>query len=131
MQEYIKIVSSWNYHTNHKQFNCKEQVEKMKNQPNSQQRILGFKERNGCDNKISKTPRQVYRNLNFHSCFCNHLDNSFNHYLDIHENYSKGYLPFTGGFLEQPNKVIEIINLISVLKYELEKKEHDKIKGKK
>jgi len=98
----------------------------MKQLSNSEQRIEGFKNRNGCDNRRSEKPRQTYRNINFHDCYCNHLDHSFGHYLNIHDNYTKGFLPFTGGYLDQPNKVMEIVNLISVLKYEAEKKEQEK-----
>lgn len=103
----------------------------MEHQQNAQQRIEGFKNRNGCENRVSEKPRQTYRNINFHTCFCNHLDLSFNQYLSIHDNYTKNHLPFSGGYLEQPNKVMEIINLISTLRSESERREQEKAKRKR
>ena len=114
-REYVEIVSSWFYHSNKRQYNCHDRVAKMQNMPNAQTRIESFKNRNGCDNRISDKPRQSYNHLQFHNCYCNHLDNSFNSYIMLQDSYNKGFLPFSDGYLEQPNKVMEIINLITNL----------------
>lgn len=99
---------------------------------NAEQRIEDFKNRNGCEGRISENPRQTYGSINFHSCYCNHLDENFHHSLALQENYNKGFLPFSGGYLEQPNKAMEIINLISNLRIETERKEQEKVnKAKK
>lgn len=84
-------------------------------------RIEQFKNRNGCEAK-SKTPRQTHDYIEFYNCYCNHLSSSFDTYLFIHDQYTKGFLPFKGTVLEQPNKSMEVINLISKLKSDYELK---------
>lgn len=122
IQEYISLVSSWNYHTNTKQYNCKEQYKKFK----TSEKLQEFKNRNGCDNIISTKPRQHYENITFYNCYCNHLDYSFLNLIGMYDRYQTGFLPYPGSAQEQPNKVIELFNIISKFKYEQELQNSEK-----
>lgn len=91
-------------------------------------KIEAFKNRNGCEGRLSEKPRQTYDTLRFHSCYCNHLSPSFDSFLYIHEQYGKGFLPFQGALLDQPNKVMDVIALVSKLKAEREAKMQKDVK---
>lgn len=85
--------------------------------------VEGFKDRNGCDGRRAEKPRQTHNNIAFHDCYCNHLDYGFSHWLQMHDQYQNGFLPFAGSAQEQPNKIMEILSVISQLKQELENKQ--------
>lgn len=114
---------------NPRQFNCEEQVRKLKKRPNSEQAIRTFKLRNSCDS-VSETVKQEVNSLRFYNCYCNHLDYSFNHLIEIHSKYEQGILYYPGSLSEQPNKLIDIFNLISQLKEEEKIKQAKQNKGK-
>jgi hypothetical protein len=114
--EYIETVASWEFYTNPKQYNCFKQIGKLKDA----KQVEAFKNRNGCDGRKTEKARQTYDSISFHDCYCNHLARNFDSYIFIHEQYIKGFLPYPGTVLEQPNKVMDIINLISKLKNEQE-----------
>lgn len=41
----------------------------------------------------------------------------------MHDQYQNGFLPFAGSAQEQPNKIMELLSVISQLKQELENKQ--------
>ena len=98
--------------------------------PNGESRIESFKTRNGC-NTVSVKPIQTKGFVQFHNCFCNHLDYGFGALMNTYDNYTKGHLPHQGSYLSQPNKIIEAFSLISHLKNELEEKLQKQNKGKR
>lgn len=89
--------------------------------------IEALKNRNGCGFRISPAPRQITSGLKFYSCFCDHLDDSFDYLLFLQGQFEKGIMPYPGSLIEQPNKIIEVFKLISRLKAEYESKQQAKI----
>lgn len=132
MNEYIEIVATWEHAVNTKQYNCKVNI---KNMREDKVKIEGWKNRNGCENRVLKQPRQTHDSIHFHSCYCNHLSSSFEQYLFIQDQYSKGFLPYPGTTLEQPNKVMDVIQLITKLKQDrqqkLENEQNKQVKSNK
>lgn len=51
--------------------------------------------------------------IHFRNCIGNHFDHSAVHWIQCHAQYEKGFLPFPGSLLEQPNKVMEVFHVIS------------------
>ena len=49
-----------------------------------------------------------------------------NYILTVYEHWEKGSMPFSGTISDQPNKVVEIMNLLNGLKQEQEDKAHKK-----
>lgn len=64
----------------------------------------------------------------FASCLGNFRDIAVNYYLDLYGKYQRGLLPFKGTICEQPNKIIEIFDLIDEIG--AEKAKEDKRRGK-
>lgn len=73
--------------------------------------------------------------IRYHECVCGFRNPSIGLYLDLEDKFSKGVLPFEGAYMDQPAKVIEIINRITNLKIErqqrlLKEQEREYKKGK-
>jgi ribosomal protein L32 len=56
--------------------------------------------------------------IRFHECLCGYRNPSISLYLDLEDKFNKGILPFNGSYLDQPSKIIEIMNRISQLKFD-------------
>lgn len=69
----------------------------------------------GCFDDTTKT-YQV-ENVKFYTCIGN-LVKPIDYLLESFIQYEKGIMPFSGGLLEQPSKIIEVFNIIAHLKYE-------------
>lgn len=70
---------------------------------------------------ISKQePRFTIDGINFHKCVCQYRSNRLGFYLDLLDKQSKGILPFEGSYLDQPAKLIEIINRLDYVKTDIE-----------
>jgi hypothetical protein len=77
--------------------------------------------------------------IGYHSCLCheNFQHPSFGYIMNLYQNFEKGFLPFTGGIMDQPAAVMELIDLISSLyaerdlaQQQKELKKSSKTKGK-
>lgn len=71
---------------------------------------------------ITDSPKVEVGKIGYHSCLCHE---SFQHplmgyLLSMYQNYEKGILPFSGGLLDQPAQVMEILSLLSTLQSERE-----------
>jgi hypothetical protein len=112
-QEYIEMICTFEYYTNSNKYSCKSRSFK------SDKEKVDFESRNGCkvDNKFTKFE---YDNLRFTKCCCNHLSGDFNFIMGMFEQYDKGNLPFSGCYTDQPNKVIDLMNLIQKLNHDRE-----------
>jgi hypothetical protein len=51
-------------------------------------------------------------------CPGNFTNSSVDYYLDLFIKYESGMLPFKGGIPEQPNKIIELFNIIDYINTE-------------
>lgn len=72
----------------------------------------------GCS-KILKSDVANWRNqITFQTCPVNFYSQAFAVYIDLFRHFENGILPFKGGLLEQPNKIMEVFNLIESLKIE-------------
>jgi len=56
--------------------------------------------------------------LNYTNCVGNHFNNYWAYWINYTDTYEKGILPFSGTVLEQPNKFVEVMNLVQNLKSE-------------
>lgn len=52
------------------------------------------------------------RILRFTTCIGNWSSDAWAHWLELHEAYRRGILPYPGSISDQPNKVIEIFRVI-------------------
>ena len=127
LYEYVTINATWHYVNHERQFNCKKQL--VKYQKHSEAQVEDFLNKNGCQDRIIKTVRHSVNNINFYSCICNFNNTFMSFYLEMHELYKKGIMPYQGGLDQQPAYLLEIFNVIDSLYFERNKelaKAHEK-----
>lgn len=84
-----------------------------------------LEQKNGCG-IYREEHRYEIDGIRYHKCLCGYRNPSMSFYLDIEDKFSKGILPFKGSYLDQPAKIIDIINRISSLKLDLNDREQKK-----
>ena len=50
--------------------------------------------------------------MSFSTCIGNWASDAWHPWLEAHAAYKGGHLPFSGSYMEQPNKVIEVFQVI-------------------
>jgi len=134
--EFIKIVATIEAHYQKEIscYRCLDRFKKYKEGEVKDKRILEFKKAKGCFG--SKSLRVIIgvdeyqRRAVFKACPGNYTSLSVNYFIDLFYQYEKGVLPFKGGLMDQPSKIIEVFQLIddkiSQKKNELIKRESRK-----
>lgn len=92
------------------------------------------RKRRGCG-VITEEPKITLddHHIAFHSCLCheNFQYPLMDQILFLHDKYNKGILPYEGSLTDQPNKIIEIFQLIDQLHQEREQQQAKKQQDKK
>ena len=120
LYDYVTINATWHYSHNEKQFNCNKQIARYSK--HSKIQVEDFLNKNGCRNRIIKTVRHNVQNIEFYSCVCNFKCPLLSLYLEMHDLYKKGIMPYPGSFEDQPAQLIEIFSVLDALYYERNKK---------
>lgn len=86
-------------------------------------------------NYIAEKPRHNYKpehnnsenpTVKYKNCIGNHFYAKWSGIINFYEKYNSGILPFSGGFMEQPAKFVEVMELVHNLiveKQEIEKRQ--------
>lgn len=113
MTDYIYLLASLEARLEYKKFGCHYCASKYKEK---------FKEKKrrskGCYDLTTK--KYQIENIIYKSCIGNYNIN-IEFYLESFRKYDSGMLPFTGNLSDQPNKIIEIFNIIEQRRNEKEK----------
>lgn len=134
LSDFALINATWLNNTNDK-FKCKSIYELFGKRKDAELIIKTKKLEKGCE-KIHDRVKVEIDGIGYRSCLCHESFQHpyFNMFLNLSDNYEKGVLPFSGGILEQPAQIVEILNFIAKLKQEyeieLQKKQNDKNKMK-
>lgn len=133
--DYALINATWTHLTD-KNFQCQKIYDLYKKRKDWELVTKLEKAKRGCGT-IKDTVKIEMDGIAYHSCLChpNFQHPLFNTLLVLSEKYEKGILPYSGGVMDQPAQVIEMLSLISKLKQELEleqqKEAAKQSKGKK
>jgi len=118
-KDYAEIVSTFMTLTTPK-YRCSDCNRKYQCDPVKDKKL---KEQNAC-NFYTEKPRHKYTaghnnkgnpGLNYFNCVGNHYYGEWATLINYNQDYSKGIMPFTGGFFEQPAKFVEVMNLVDNL----------------
>ena len=118
--EMIQLYSSFIYLTTDG-LNCKTTLKKSTPE--------ATKIRHNCDFKYS---RKVFGidNIVWNSCLCRFQHSNFNEIMILSKHYEKGLLPMEGTILDQPNALIEKLELIDHLKNLHKQEQHKEMETK-
>lgn len=135
LTDYALLNSTWLNLTN-KRFQCSKLYETYSKRKDADVVIKHEKVIRGCG-EIKDKVKVELDGINYYSCLChkNFQHPLFNTFMVLSDKFDKGIMPFGGGVMEQPAQIIEILNLISKLKSDLEveqaKEQQSKQKGNK
>jgi len=123
ISDVVKINATWLSMTD-EEFQCDKLLKLYENRQDCEIITKMHKIRKGCD-RIDDNIKVEIDGVGYHSCLCNqHFKfNSMNDLINLRNQYNNGNLPFTGGILEQPSQIIELIMFIDRLYNEYEIKE--------
>lgn len=131
--DYVLLNATWTNQTN-KAFQCKQNEEVLKVRKDYELALKFVRTKKGCGT-ISKDVKIELDGFGYYSCLChqNFQHPIFNTLLTIHQQYENGILPFSGGLLDQPSQIIEMLNFISKLKLdnEIEQRKENERNNKK
>jgi len=84
----------------------------------------------GCKDRVPTPLTQ--ENLTYHRCPGNFASNQSYAWLEYHEKFKLGVMPFSGGYYEQPAKVFEIMRIVDSFKLQrdVEKAKQAELKQK-
>ena len=120
LYEYVILLASLEAVFYPKKYNCS----LCRTQYGHSERLIKKAERNrrasGCFDYTTKKYR--VENIIYKSCLGNYQTN-INFFLESFAKYEQGMLPFNGTISEQPNKVIEIFNIIESRRHEFREKQ--------
>ena len=123
------------YLLNPKVYNCQKQHEDYltRNPKVSKEEMIEyFRDSKGCFGGKDKTFKKMYGakqritglvigGIEYTTCLCNHNNSLINLYMTFYDLYEKfGVMPFEGPIADQPNKIIEVFNIIQATKNQFE-----------
>ncbi len=86
-------------------------------------RLNAIRKNKGCFDTVTRIHK--LDNLIYYSCIGNFTHTSVDYLIELYFNFQRGVMPFKGGIQEQPNKIIEIFQIIEQVNSE---KQEAKIK---
>jgi hypothetical protein len=82
----------------------------------------------GCNTPASRVVAEYQPFYKFRRCPGALKTNAAREIIGMHRLYEQGVLPFNGGFLEQPAKIVEAMGVVDALKFEHQKDLEEKAK---
>jgi hypothetical protein len=84
---------------------------------------------NGCQEVKSESIHKIHSehsSIRFKTCIGNFVKPQVRTYLDAHFRFEQGIMPYAGGLMDQPAKVIDIFDAIGSVKAEIAANERKK-----
>ena len=129
--EYINLVSTFTSLYN-ADFNCSQCKRKYPKQPD---KLEKHRKRLGCDGSVD--PKLVYKpthnmtswpKILYSKCIGNFFDFRAMNLINYFHKYNKNAFPYKGSYYEQPNKFIEVMDLIGSLLSQDQAEKEEKLK---
>lgn len=72
----------------------------------------------GCSSALNNPVAKYKDQINFYKCPSNYYSNYVVEIMPMARHLENGLLPYSGGLMDQPSKLIELLNLINSLRLE-------------
>ncbi|TXH09497.1 MAG: hypothetical protein E6R04_07980 [Spirochaetes bacterium] len=72
-----------------------------------------------CESINPNVVHKIGGELGYHTCIGNFFSQTALNWLELHNKYEQGVLPYPGSLLDQPNKMIEIFRVIAAHKHQV------------
>lgn len=106
-------------------FDCEKKLENATKRMGFERATEHMQKTNGCGLYRSRHRYEI-DGIRYHECLCGYRNPSISLYLDLEDKFNKGILPFPGSYMDQPAKVVEIMNRIAQLKFDRAERQRKK-----
>lgn len=99
-------------------YKCEEKAKELKARHNVDDAyIANWRKSRGCS-AVTRHLVDRIGNIEYYTCLCNFKHPLTHLLLSMSKHYEHGVLPFSGGLLEQPSQVIELLEIVQSAKIE-------------
>ena len=119
-KEHVELRSTLHALTN-RDFICSQCQGKFVSRRDAEEMLAKTKRIKGCEtpHKVAvHRIRQGDTKLNYSSCIGNFFSFSAMSWINFYNSFEQGVLPFQGGYMDQPSKFIDVMNIVSNYKQE-------------
>jgi len=105
---------------NNRKFICSDCVSQFKGN-GAEEKLEMRQAQMACKKDFGSTLHKVQINddtFGYSKCVGNYFSHSALQWIEAHQLYDKGILPFPGGFMDQPNKAVEAMRVVQGFKIE-------------
>jgi len=111
MSECVEIRATLTAQENDK-FNCTKCLSKYDGRADGKEMLAKVRSNMGCQEMKSQPIHKIGDEISFRTCIGNFVRPQVYALLNAHHRFSQGVMPYAGGLMEQPAKVIEIFGVI-------------------
>lgn len=133
VNEQVYLEASFRYNTMDA-FKCKDKLKELL----QDKQMKAYQKKLDLCKATAKGRYRFHDRYSYDKCLCNYLiESDMYYYLNLHQQYENGILPYPGSLVDQPAKIIEIFNFLALMKAELherqekEQKQKEALKGRK
>lgn len=119
-QEHIELRSTLHALTN-REFICSTCQSKYSNRTDAQEMLAKVKRVKGCEIPHKVAVHRITQcgvRLNYASCIGNFFSFSAMNWISFYNSFENGVMPFSGGYMDQPSKFIDVMNVVGSYKQE-------------
>lgn len=116
-KEHVELRSTLHALTN-RDFICSQCQAKYANSPEQSEKYRRIK---GCEKQLPMPVHKIRQGqigLQYLSCIGNYFSYSSMTWINFYNSFEQGVLPFEGGYMDQPSKFIDVMNIVGNYKQE-------------
>lgn len=114
-KEHVELRSTLHALTN-RDFICSQCIGKFNSRADGKAMLEKVKRTKGCETPHSMAVHKIVQGgtrLNYNSCIGNFFSYSAMHWVGFYSSFEQGVMPFSGGYMDQPAKFIDVMNIVA------------------
>lgn len=125
LEEWIEIKATL-HSIEEDRFNCTKCLSKYKGRADEEQMLAKVRANMGCQEMKGEAIHKIGDSLSFRSCIGNFAKPQVHALIQSHYRFERGILPYPGGLHDQPAKILEVFQAITVDRSERAERERAK-----
>jgi hypothetical protein len=93
-------------------FNCRKCLSRYEGRADGEKMLGKVRQNMACQEMKAEPIHKVGDELRFRTCVGNYVKPQVHAFVSAHRRFEQGVMPYSGGLMEQPGKIIEIFNII-------------------
>lgn len=115
LKEWVEIRATLHAIENEK-FNCRKCVAKYQGRADGDTMLAKVQKLQGCKEMLPQPTHKIGEEMSFRSCIGNFTKPQVHALLEAFNRFEQGVLPYAGGLMDQPAKIMAVFDVISAAK---------------